>query len=234
MSNTKIFQGYYRLIDNPEEWKALLAKPEKHWKTGYSAKALAYCWQECKDFPPEVRLVFHISGIDILQDIEILLAFPEYKVPLPGGRRASQNDIFILAKGAGQLISITVEGKTSEPFGDTVAEWRKSSWGRGKETRLEYLCNLLGIGPASVDQIRYQLLHRSASALIEAKKFNATDALMLVHSFSHENEWFDDYERFVALFGAIARPDSVGFVRNIRGVNLYLGWVRGNKKYLAR
>jgi len=27
-------------------WKAFLAEPEKQWKTGYSARALAYCWEE--------------------------------------------------------------------------------------------------------------------------------------------------------------------------------------------
>lgn len=233
MSSPKSFQGFYRLIDNPEDWKPLLAEPEKHWRTGYSAKALAHCWQESRDFPPEVRRVFHRSGIDVFQDIEMLVAFPEYKVPLPGGRRASQNDIFILAKGAGRLVSIMVEGKVSEPFGDTIAEW-KTQVGRGKETRLTYLCNLLGLDPASVNHVRYQLLHRMASALIEAKKFNAPNALMLVHSFSHEDEWFDDYERFLALLGVTGRPDSVVLAKNIHGVNLYLGWVRGDKKYLAR
>jgi hypothetical protein len=233
MSNPKSFQGFYRVIDSPEDWKPLLAEPEKHWRTGYSAKALAYCWQESRDFPPEVRRVFRRSGIDVFQDIEMLVAFPEYKVSLPGGRRASQNDIFILAKGAGQLVSITVEGKVSEPFGDTIAEW-KAQAGRGKETRLKHLCNLLGLDPASVNHLRYQLLHRTASALIEAEKFNAPNALMLVHSFSSEDEWFDDYQRFLTMFGAIGRPNSVVLAKNIHGVNLYLGWVRGNKRYLAK
>ena len=163
----------------------------------------------------------------------MLVAFPEYKVPLPGGHRASQNDIFILAKGVGQLVSITVEGKVSEPFGNTIAEW-KAQAGRGKETRLKYLCNLLKLDPASVDHIRYQLLHRTASALIEANKFNAPNALMLVHSFSREDEWFDDYERFLTLLGVTGRPDSMVLTKNIQGVNLYLGWVRGNKQYLAK
>ena len=126
-----------------------------------------------------------------------------------------------------------VEGKVSEPFGDTVAEW-KTQAGRGKEIRLKYLCNLLGLDPASVNHVRYQLLHRTASALIEAKKFNAPNALMLVHSFSHEDEWFDDYQRFLALLGVQGRPDSVVLAKNIHGVNLYLGWVRGDKRYLAR
>jgi len=233
MSKPKSFQGFYRVIDSPEDWKPLLADPEKQWRTGYSAKALAYCWQESKDFPSEVRQVFCRSGIEIFQDVEILLGFPEFKVALLGGRRASQNDIFILAKGAGQLVSITVEGKVSEPFGDTVAEW-KARAGRGKETRLKYLCHLLGLEPASVDHIRYQLLHRTASALIEANKFGAPNALMLVHSFSGEDEWFDDYQKFLALLGLTGEADSVVFAKSIRGVNLYLGWVRGNKRYLAK
>jgi len=30
----------------PEDWQALLADPTKHWKTGCSARTLAYCWEE--------------------------------------------------------------------------------------------------------------------------------------------------------------------------------------------
>lgn len=233
MGNRKAFQGFYRVIDSPDDWKQLLAEPGKHWRTGYSAKALAHCWQESKDFPPEVRRVFRESVIHVFQDIEMLIAFPEFKIPLPGGRRASQSDIFILAKGAGQLVSIMVEGKVSEPFGDTIAEW-KAQAGRGKETRLKYLCNLLGLDPATVNHVRYQLLHRTATAVVEATKFNAPNALMLVHSFSHEDEWFDDYHSFLTLLGVTGRPDSVVLAKNIHGVNLYLGWVRGDRKYLAR
>ena len=38
----------------PDDWKALLADPEKQWKTGYSARALAHAWECCEGFPPEV------------------------------------------------------------------------------------------------------------------------------------------------------------------------------------
>jgi len=61
------------------------------------------------------------AGIDVFKDIEMLLAFPEYKVPLLGGPTASQPDIFLLAKGNGQLISVMVEGKKSEPFDAAIA-----------------------------------------------------------------------------------------------------------------
>lgn len=233
MSSEKGIGKFFRPIITPEEWRQLLANPDKQWKTGYSAKTLAYCWQETGDFPPEVKKVFHNSGIDVFKDIEMLIAFPEYKVPLPGGRRAAQNDIFILAKGAGQLVSITVEGKVSEPFDDTIAKW-KAKYGRGKRTRLSYLCDLLGLDMAAVDHIRYQLLHRTASALIEAKKFNAPNALMLVHSFSRENKWFEDYEQFLALFRVKGKVDSLVFAKEISGVKLYFGWAKGDERYLDK
>lgn len=224
---------FFYPIKSPEEWRQLLAKPDKHWRTGYSAKALAHCWQEAGDFPRSVRRVFKDSGVELFHDVKLLLAFPEYKVPLPGGRRASQSDIFVLAKGSEQLISIMVEGKVHEPFGETVAEWRAEG-GRGKERRLDYLCQLLELDKDTVNNIRYQFLHRTASAVIEAGRFNAPNALMLVHSFSETNEWFDDYSQFLALFGAKGKPDSLAFARNLDGVNLYFAWVKGEGKYLEK
>jgi len=79
----------------PEDWKSLLAKPEKHWRKGYSARSLAYCWQEAEGFPECVKKAFSQSNISILHNIELLLAIPEYQVSLPGGSRPSQNDIFV-------------------------------------------------------------------------------------------------------------------------------------------
>ncbi len=156
-----------------EDWKSLLTEPDKQWRDGYSAKLLASCWQEANDFPQSVKKVFIDSGIGLFKDIKLLLAFPEYKVSLPGGRRASQNDIFVLARGNNQLVSIMVEGKRSEPFDKTVAEW-KSEYDKGKHTRLKFLCRELQLELGQIDRTRYQLLHRTASAIIEARKFNAS------------------------------------------------------------
>ena len=208
-----------------EDWKPLLAEPEKHWKTGYSAKSLACCWQEANDFPTCVRKVFKNSGIPLFQNIKLLVAFPEYKVPLPGGRRASQNDIFILARRANSLVSITVEGKVSETFGQIVNEW-KSEGGTGKAQRLDFLCSTLGIEQDQIGLIRYQLIHRTASAILEAKEFCAKDALMLVHSFSSDNQGIGDYTNFLKLFGAKGEVDSLVFVKNIDGIDLYVAWVK--------
>lgn len=215
----------------PENWKNLLAQPDKHWKSGFSAKTLAHCWEEADGFPESVNRAFSLSELDNFTDVEFLLAIPEYKVPLPGGARPSQNDIFVLAKSNGHLISIAVEGKVAESFGPTVSEWQKSD-SRGKRKRLKYLCALLGLSEEMIGSIRYQLLHRTASALIEAERFNARSALMLVHSFSQAHEHFVDYDAFLQLFGKSGRVNAITQVGDKNGVDLYLAWVTGEERFL--
>lgn len=83
----------------PEDWKKLLAS-EKHWRTGYSAKTLAYCWEKADGFPPEVATALETADEPALRDLTPVLAIPEFKVPLPGGVRSSQNDLFVLAHAA--------------------------------------------------------------------------------------------------------------------------------------
>jgi len=220
---------------SPNDWKSLLADPDKHWEPEHSAKALAYCWQEANDFPKSVKDVFKKSGISIFKNIELLLAFPEYKVPLPGGPRSSQDDIFILACGDDQLISIAVEGKVAEDFGQPIANWKKLKDEKtNKEERLDFLLQQLNLKGKLIDRIRYQLLHRTGSAMIEAKKFNAKNALVLVHSFSQSYEHFEDYNQFLGLFGLIGQKDSLTGPVNINGINLYFGWVKGEPEYLKK
>jgi len=214
-----------------EDWKRLLADPEKHWRKGYSARTLAHCWQEANGFPREIEQLFSDSKFSAFRGIELLFAIPEHKVPLPGGSRPSQNDLFVLARAQEQLIAITVEGKVAEPFGPTIEEWIAEA-SPGKERRLAFLKELLGLPEKISSKIRYQLLHRSVSALLEAFRFNAPIAVMIVHSFSQENQWLDDYQVFLETFGVRAAIDQLVFVIENRGVSLYCGWAKGNAKYL--
>ena len=90
MNSERSIGKFFRPITNPEEWKQLLADPDKHWKTGHSAKALAYCWQEATDFPQSVKRVFKNSGLELFQSAELLMGLPEYRVPL----LAAKSDFF--------------------------------------------------------------------------------------------------------------------------------------------
>ena len=214
----------------PEDWQRLLADPEKHWRTGFSAKALAHCWEYADGFPDEIARLFVGSRIKAFQGMEVLLILPEYQSPLPGGRRPSQSDIFVLARAQDQLISIVVEGKVSEPFGPTLEEWNATA-SEGKTRRLAFLRELLGLSPGLPSYIRYQLCHRAASSIVEAQRFNARSAVMLVHSFSQTDEWFEDYQAFLDLLEVTAGPNQLVFVKTLQGIDLYCGWVRGNERY---
>jgi hypothetical protein len=137
-----------------------------------------------------------------------LLVVPEHKVPLPGGRTESQNDVFVLGSTSSGLVSICIEGKVNESFGEPVSKWGPDS-SPGKQKRFQYLTETLGLEDADLSNIYYQLLHRTASAIIEAKRFHASTAVMLVHSFSEEHKWFPEFGEF-----AKASPRPWARVRN--------------------
>ena len=77
---------------------------------------------------------------------------------------------------------VAAESNLDEPFGDLVSKWNDGS--PSKERRLTGLCASLGLGVADVDKIRYQLLHRTASAIYEAQRYRVTRTVMLLDSFS--------------------------------------------------
>ena len=218
---------------DPEDWKKLLTDPDKQWKKEYSARTLAESWIESGDIPTSVKNVFENSELDLFKEIEILFAFPEYKVSLPPTYgHPSQNDLFLLGKSGEELISIPVEGKVSEPFDKKVAKWLDGS--PGKRERLEYICAELGLDLSSVQQIRYQLLHRTVSALIMAKKLNAKNALMMVHSFSECNEGLSDFQQFASIMNVKIGPNEIKRVKTVSGKTLYLAWVIRDKKFLKQ
>ena len=65
------------------------------------------------------------------------MAMAEWKVPLPGGSRDSQTDVLALIGVGGDLMVAAVEGKVSEPFGDTIDKWYANP-SKGKKTRLQF------------------------------------------------------------------------------------------------
>jgi len=120
-----------------------------------------------------------------------------------------------------------VEGKARESFGPTVAHWLTES-SPGKERRLASLKGLLGlerVDDERLGEIRYQLLHRVASALLTARAFAAPSALVLVHAFDAPTGSFADFERFAELLGPKAERDGIVGPLQLDGVATFLGWV---------
>jgi hypothetical protein len=217
----------------PDSWRALLADPDKQWRTGYSARTLAHSWEAADGFPPEVAAALGGSDDPVLAELVPVLVVPEFKVPLPGGRRASQNDAFVLARSVAGAVTIMVEGKVRESFGPTLGEWLTNA-SRGKQTRLCALASALGLAAQPPDSIRYQLLHRAASAVITGEQYRAAAAVLLVHSFSQERVGWSDYQAFARLFGIEAREGVVQRLGSDSPVPLFGVWVVGDPAFLTR
>lgn len=198
----------------PDDWKALLADPETQWRKGYSAMSAAKSWEGASGLPPEVAAVIGPGAT-------LLLAIPEHKVPLPGGGRPSQCDVFALVSTRRGSCALAVEAKVAEPFGPTIGDWLKEA-SSGKRDRLAAICDLLGCAQPP-DQLRYQLFHRTAAAVVEARRFGTAMAAMVVQSFSSDRLWHDDFLTFAAHLGMDATHGPAE--RNLPdGRPLRLGW----------
>jgi hypothetical protein len=187
----------------------------------------AQTWENASGLPPEITSVFSASGDDHYKDLELALAIPEYKVILKGGTRPSQNDVFALLTSVKGLTALTVEGKAREDFGPTVAQWRSEVSEKGYQTRLRHIMENIGLKDAIPGHIRYQLLHRTASSVLEAKRFHCTAGVMIVQSFveSDLENHFVDYMQFIQLYGKTPVKDNLIFLANIDGIMLYSAWV---------
>lgn len=186
--------------------------------------AAALSWEAASGLPLEISKL--LGG-----QTELLLAIPEHKVALPGGNRASQCDVFALAKAFNETIAIAVEAKVNEPFGPTVGEWMANA-SAGKTQRMQFICNLLGLSAPVPDGMRYQLFHRTAAAVLEANRFKTDRAAMIVQSFSQEHRWLEDFQAFVTLFGLRAELDQAVTYELPSGMPLTLGWAVGSEAFL--
>jgi hypothetical protein len=215
------------------DWQRLLGKPKLHWKKGRSAMSAAASWEENHpQLPSEITLALESANEPSLSKLELLIAIPEWEVELPGGNTASQTDILAITRNEDGLVILGVEAKVDEPFGPTLEE-KKHGATDGQLGRIAYLEKELGCTVPFEKHIRYQLLHRTVSALLTARAFHAPVAVMLVHSFSQESKWRDDFEAFCQGLGCASLSHDLYEVLNIQGPRLILGWCKGNEKYLG-
>lgn len=211
-------QRVYVPTRGPVDWRARLADPQKHWRQGYSAHAVAQAWERAAGLPPEIAQLFDPAP-------ELLLAIPEHGVALPGRGADSQCDVFALLRIGAQTCALTVEAKVNEPFDKMLGDWQ-TPFSDGKARRLAGLCDLLEIDPPPA-QTRYQLIHRTAAAIIEARRFKTDRAAMIIQSFAADHRWHADFAQFAGLFGLDVPPGTAATVVLPSGLPLTLGWATG-------
>jgi hypothetical protein len=200
-----------------------LGKPS-HWKEGRSAKSLADSWFDADGLPKSIEAL--LASAPGLNGAELIDGWLERRTDLGDNCGAPpQTDLLALLSTGRELVILAVEAKVDESFGPLVSEWIGSG-GPNRHKRLHGLCARLGIRAEQATSLRYQLLHRTVAALIEARRFHASKAILAVQSFCPEATGYDDFVTFAHAVGfdgmehgRLCGPKEFG------GTALWIGWV---------
>ena len=166
----------------PEDWKHRLADPDLHWKAGYAAYALAHRWEEERVSPAKLKRPW--SRFRPLKMLNC--SWRSRNIRLVSRRRCGFTERHILpCKESAWPCEHHGWRKSQRTFW-TACQRLVSDPSPGKVKRLGFLCRTLGLDPDQVQDVRYQLLHRTASAILEAKRFKAlTAACSFIHLAQH-------------------------------------------------
>jgi hypothetical protein len=212
-----------------DDWRRFLADPS-HWKVGKSAYECATAWEAAsgtaRGLPPRVAAA--LDSHPSMAHAQLLIAIPELKVDLPPGGHASQNDVWALLRVGDGTVSMAIEAKCGEALGPLVRErLAEAPPNSGVPARLAFLRTSLGLDTADVSELRYQLLHRAVSALIQAERFAARTAVLLIQSFggAADDKSREDYQRFAQAMGCTPAFNAVVPVGRTTAVPLLNGWL---------
>ena len=224
------FYGYKRL-GTIDDWRTIIGP--KNWQPEASAYELAHCWAESGRLPIAISNAIERSGHAMLRGVTLHLCLVEKPVFLDTRTAPSMTDLMGYgSNGKGDEIIVAVEGKAKEPFALPVRAWVKGDALNPPATatsrptrlrRLEFLSKHLAHTISPESPLRYQLLHRTVSAVLEAQLHGAAAALVLVHSFGADaGETFVDFRNFVREMGgdtveqgSVSGPHKLGEERDL-------------------
>lgn len=214
-------------------WRERLAKPDGQWKRSYSALETAVSWESASrtstGLPDPIGELFRGT---VYADPTLILAIAEHKVPLSGGNADSQCDVWALVNTNAGTLSLAVEAKAKETFGqdnEPLAKWlvagrteksrqnRKSRWDNIKE-------HLPDAGADGYSQVAYQLLHRCAAAVIEARRIRLSNAAFIVQAFGSPPESFDEFSGLCQAMGLKGERGHLQ-ITAVGDIRLGIGWV---------
>lgn len=232
-----------RRLKTIEDWIEIVSA--RHYKPGHSAYECAQRWQGIgARFPTEIEAILRESKQRLLGSLEIKQIYAEFPVWLDTHTTPSKNDLMIFAEAPGnRKVVIAVESKCHESFAQPLENWIrtsdkplpraqrklfKSASGpvHRKVRRLNFLNTILSTNIDADSSVRYQLLHRTASAVLTARQTYAEAAVVLIQAFTESERNFQDFQDFCKLLGfsQIAKDAVIGpyFTAALPEVPLFL------------
>jgi hypothetical protein len=166
-----------------------------------------------------------LDGADEYRSAELVDAWLERCTHLPWGRgNPTQTDLLAVLAVGDELAVLAIEAKVRESFGPYVKDWLVEG-GDNREERLRGLCDLLGLNTGTASGLRYQLLHRTAAAVLEAQRYRTGHAVMIVQSFCPDRTGLSDFQSFAQAMGyGQIDPDSISSPKALGSVELRIGW----------
>jgi hypothetical protein len=159
-------------------------------------------------------------------ETELLFAIAEHRVPLAGVGHDSQCDVWAVLNTNAGAVSLSVEAKARESFGngnETLSEWLKTK-PKNRAIRWNYIReHLPSNGKDGYLAVPYQLLHRCAAAIIEAKRLRLQHAAFVVQAFDPRAESFGEFSRMCNELGVTAERGRMQFAK-VGDVHLGIGW----------
>jgi Holliday junction DNA helicase RuvB len=178
-----------RLIRTVDEW-FLFAPPKGHaeqWRDYRSAKELARYWTmrtNADAGEPLKRMLLPVFG-----EVHLESAVAECEIKIDRFRGTHPNrDLVITARAREGTLCIHIEAKADEPFADLIGPYYDEGKLRANSkipSRIDGLIGNVFGGTLSADRrrLRYQLLHASYAACLDAERSGAKAAIFVVHEF---------------------------------------------------
>ena len=172
-------------INSLEDWEKFAPpkKTEIQWKDGRSAKELAkYIVQAEGYIPKEIEEILLTIGCN--QDI-IFCGEPEVVTRLTGKGEGRNHDLLLIQDNE---FVVGIEAKADEPLGKLISkELSSKDISENKINRINSLYkDIYGSCLCDNLDVRYQLLTATVGTLIEAEKFKASKALLIIITFKKD------------------------------------------------
>ena len=172
-------------------------RPKKayQWAPGRSSMELARAWftSPAPVVPPEMTRLF--ASNPLTKGLTLTDGTPEFVTLLPERGEGRNHDLRLRGR-TDQPVTVCVEAKADEPFGELVSETRKAGTDEsgqpvGSSRKTQRLQALLGLlfGPNADpacppwSELRYQLLTAAAGTVIQTARDQASLGVMVVHEF---------------------------------------------------
>jgi hypothetical protein len=126
---------------------------------------------------------------------------------------------------------MSVEAKANEPFGkgnQSLKQWLEEATSEqsvmNRQERWKHIAeNLPACAQDGYSCVPYQLLHRCAAAILEARRFQLVNAAFIVQAFSSPAQSFDCFARLCGAVGVCAERGRLTFT-TVGDVRLGIGW----------